>query len=74
MALLSEACAAASTPRFFSNIFDERPIQPTLRYDIGKKATSPFRQGYLPTHKREDSSKNQRVMRERIEAQRSDRA
>jgi len=44
MTLLSEACAAVSTPKFFSNIFDERPIQPASRYDIGKKTTSPSRQ------------------------------
>jgi len=33
MSLLSEACVAVSTPKFFSNIFDERPIQPTIRYN-----------------------------------------
>jgi len=72
MTLLSEACAAVSTPKFYSNIFDERPIQPAIRYDIGKKTTSPFRQGFLPTHKREVSNKDQRVMEGRIEKQRSD--
>jgi len=67
MALLSEACAAVSTPKYFSIIFDERPIQPPIRYDISKKTTAPSRQGFLPSHKREVSNKDQRVMEDRIE-------
>jgi len=63
MTLLSEACAAVSTPKYFSNIFDERPIQPAIRYDICKKTSSPSRQGFLPTHRKEVSNKDQRVMR-----------
>jgi len=72
MALLSEACATVSTPKFFSNIFEEQPIQPGSRYDIGKKTASQSRQGFVPTHKREVGNKDQGVMRDRIEMQRSD--
>jgi len=72
MALLSEACAAVSTHKFFYNIFDERPIQPAILYDIGKKTMSPSRQSLLPTHKREVSNKDQGVIREKIEMHRCD--
>jgi len=72
MALLSEAYAAVSTPKYFSNIFDELPIQPAIRYDIGKKTSSPSRWGFLPTHKREVSTKDQRVMEKKMEKQRGD--
>jgi len=64
MESLSEACSAAvSTPKFSSIItFDERPIQPIIRYDFGKKTMSPSSQGFLPFHKRELSNKGQGVM------------
>jgi len=76
MELLSEACAAVSTPKFFCNTFNERPIQPIIRYDFGKKTTSSSRQGFLPFHRRELSNKGQGVMGgkapERSEIQLSD--
>jgi len=51
--LLHEACAVVSKPKFPGATFDERPIQPSLRYESGKKIFSPSRHDLLPSSERE---------------------
>jgi len=61
MELLSEACAAVSTPKLPRNIFDERPIQPAIRYEFGRKTTSPSRPNFLSISRREPGDRGQGV-------------
>jgi len=54
MNLLSEACAAVSTPKFHKFIFDERPIQTGLHFGYGRKIPSTSRYGLVPSSEREE--------------------
>jgi len=75
MELLSEACAAVSTPKFPSYTFDERPSQLSDTILAGKQRFHIQTRFFLSFNKRELGNKGQGVMgvkaQERSETQRS---